>query len=138
MRQDGKPVCIADDGSNERSGLTDGEDRSSSMEIWLREGRLHATRAMTGNGFSRPAVADSSDGESDGTNESVERDISESPAESGEWRIGGDGWSDCGERHISGEGRSDCGEQHGAFGGESGARGKPVNVGGGTRLPLNQ
>ena len=43
-----------------------------------------------------------------------------------------------GERRIGGDGRSDYSEQRGAFGGKSGARGKPIDVGGGTRLPLNQ
>ena len=91
MRQDGKPVRVANGGSNDRSGSPDGEDRSSSVESWLREGMLHATRAMTGDGFSEPAVADSSDGESEGTDQSTERGISESPAGSGERCSGGDG-----------------------------------------------
>ena len=97
MRQDGKPIRIADDSSNDRSGSTDGEDQSSTVESWLREGRLHATRAMTGDGFSELAVVDSSDGESEGTDQSAERGKSESPAGSGERRIGGEGRSDDGE-----------------------------------------
>ena len=71
---------IVDDGSNERSVSTDGEDQSSNMESWLREGRLDATKAMTGDGFFGPTVTDNRNGESDGTNQSAERGILELPA----------------------------------------------------------
>ena len=175
MRQDGKLVRIANNGSNDRSVSMDAENQSCSVESWLREGRLDATRAMMDKGFFGAAVADSSDGESDDIDLHAERIVAESPAQirrvvhwykpgscaeyssqrsnsdqsanvvgrsatEATGGIGGEGRFDCGERRIGGKGCSDCGEWCGAsaFGTESGATGKVVDVGGGTRLPLNQ